>query len=148
MITGPEIRAARNGAGLTQEQLAVAVGVTLRTVGNWERGSTVPRDKEGALRVALGDHLDGAASNSPRLRAASDEELLSEVQRRFAAYKEGRSGHGDSPAQKTDGESVGPGLKIVTSPNATDSSERDESLPEAALETDDSLDEEPGGSDQ
>ncbi|MDQ0735141.1 transcriptional regulator with XRE-family HTH domain [Arthrobacter agilis] len=84
MITGEQIRAARERAALTQGQLGERVGVSLRTIGNWERGESVPRNKEGVLRSALGDFLPNRDSQAPPLDSASDAELLAEVARRFA----------------------------------------------------------------
>lgn len=42
MSVGPRIREHREKAGLTQAQLAEAVFATRQTVGNWERGVTLP----------------------------------------------------------------------------------------------------------
>lgn len=36
---------------MSQEELAGQVGVSLRTVGNWERCKTLPRDKEPLIRT-------------------------------------------------------------------------------------------------
>lgn len=36
------IRACRNNTGMKQKEFAAAVGVTLNTVSNWERGKTEP----------------------------------------------------------------------------------------------------------
>lgn len=84
MIDGTEMRAARERASLTQGELAKRVGVSLRTVGNWERGESVPRSKEQAIRGALGEHLqDSRPEQGTSLRAASDAELLAEIARRF-----------------------------------------------------------------
>lgn len=88
MIIGAEIRRARELAHLTQQELGARVGVSLRTVGNWERGETVPLNRAAALEEVLGNHLrSGMApseqSTGPRLRAATDAELLAEVARRF-----------------------------------------------------------------
>lgn len=47
------IRRAREDKGLTQEQLAEAVGVSQRTIGNWERGASVPRNRLGRLENIL-----------------------------------------------------------------------------------------------
>lgn len=79
-MDGTEIRQARARAGLTQQQLAAKVGVTLRTIGNWERGESVPRNKEHLLREILLEHLGHA---SPALTSASDAQLLAEIARRF-----------------------------------------------------------------
>ena len=81
MISGGEIRSARERAHLTQQQLGALVGVTFRTVGNWERGETIPRNREAAIRSALVDYFDDAAPVT--LRVAADAELLAEIARRF-----------------------------------------------------------------
>jgi transcriptional regulator with XRE-family HTH domain len=64
------IRTARGEHGLTQQQLADGVGVTLRTIGRWETGASVPRSSaiaklSAALHVApaaLVDHASGPAA--------------------------------------------------------------------------------------
>jgi DNA-binding transcriptional regulator YiaG len=76
-VNGVEIREARERMGMTQEQLAQQIGVHLRTVGNWERGQTVPKNRMARLRRVLGE--DGG---NP-LAEATDAELLAEVARRF-----------------------------------------------------------------
>lgn len=53
---------------MTQGELGQAVGVSLRTVGNWERGESVPLNRVGALEDVLGVSLRPAAS-APRSRA-------------------------------------------------------------------------------
>lgn len=90
-ITGDEIRAARERAGLTQEQLAQRLRVSMRTVGNWERGATVPLNRLAALREFLRPERE---EDEPGLRSASDAELLAEIARRFARGKEG---HDETP---------------------------------------------------
>lgn len=82
MTTGRDIRTARERAGMTQQELARRVGVSLRTVGNWERGETVPLNRAGTLETVLAEWLRGDSS-SPRLDGASDAELLAEIARRF-----------------------------------------------------------------
>lgn len=86
MTTGDQIRTARERAGFTQQQLGTMLGVSMRTVGNWERGASVPRNKLGAIQHLL----DGqAGTDAPALRDASDAELLAEIARRFARQTEG-----------------------------------------------------------
>lgn len=85
MMTGPEIKAARERAKLTQAQLASRIGVGLRTVGNWERGETVPKNRMAALEALL-------LPNDDPLRGASDAELLAEVARRFAQHGRAAAG--------------------------------------------------------
>jgi DNA-binding transcriptional regulator YiaG len=48
-----EIRAARQAAGLTQEQLADLAGVSVFTVRSWEQGTRVPANSF-ALRIVRG----------------------------------------------------------------------------------------------
>ena len=44
---------------MTQQQLADELGVSLRTVGSWERGETIPRNRLAALAETL--NLEGAS---------------------------------------------------------------------------------------
>lgn len=84
MDLGTRIRRAREAAGLKQEDLAQRLGVTTRTVGNWERGR-VPRNAIGALQQLLHVQLDNPEpSDRPRLDQASDTELLTELASRLA----------------------------------------------------------------
>jgi transcriptional regulator with XRE-family HTH domain len=53
-ITGEQIRAARERLRMTQQELAEELGVSLRTVSNWERGESVPRNRAGAIVDVLG----------------------------------------------------------------------------------------------
>lgn len=87
MISGDHIRAAREAAGLTQQQLANALGVTLRTVGNWERGESVPRNREAKIRSILANHLPGFSQDSISLERATDMELLAELAKRLTRPK-------------------------------------------------------------
>lgn len=56
---GLAIRRARERQRMTQQQLADAAGVSLRTVSNWELGHHVPRNRTGALEEILGISLGG-----------------------------------------------------------------------------------------
>lgn len=87
-MDGRQIRQAREARGLTQEQLAQAIGVGMRTVGNWERGETVPKNRLGMLLSFFG--LDQAADSDDPLRSASEITLLTELLRR-AAERERRA---------------------------------------------------------
>jgi len=49
-ILPPDIKGIRNGFGLTQEQFAALLGISVRTLRNWEQGRRVP---EGPARVLL-----------------------------------------------------------------------------------------------
>lgn len=98
MITGAQLREARESRRWTQEQLAEAVGVTLRSIGNWERGS-VPANREARIRDVLGDHL--TPGGNPLTRA-SDLALISELARRLEARAQSGGSHGVAdPEQKS-----------------------------------------------
>jgi len=60
-ITAEQIKSARERRRMTQQELADEVGVSLRTVGSWERGESVPRNRMGAVAEALGleDEVQG-----------------------------------------------------------------------------------------
>lgn len=53
-ITGDQIRTARERRRMTQQELADELGVSLRTVSNWERGESIPRNRAGAIEEFLG----------------------------------------------------------------------------------------------
>lgn len=124
--TGQQIRDARERAGLTQEQLAQRVGVTLRTVGNWERGASVPRNRLARIREVLPD-LDRSDDRGVDLRSASDVEVLAEIARRFARTGEDEehvrsapiTRAGESPAHSAtefEGESASRSPVVAASP--------------------------------
>ena len=79
-MDGDEIRRLREARGLTQEQLAKAIGVGARSVGNWERGVTIPKNSLGRIRDFFG--LD---NGDDPLRGASELALLQELLRRAIA---------------------------------------------------------------
>lgn len=87
-MNGADIRRLREARGLTQEALAQEIGVGQRTIGNWERGETVPKNRLGMLERFFG--LDADASADP-IRDASDVALLAELLRR-AGDRERRTG--------------------------------------------------------
>ena len=96
MDNGERIREARQRAGLTQEELGAQVGVSMRTIGNWERGTTVPLNRLARLREVLdGYWKDQSGSQESALTQATDVELLAEIARRFARTRERRDS--DSP---------------------------------------------------
>ena len=86
-IAGREIRELRERRGLTQHQLADALGTSARTVGNWERGESVPRNRMGMLREFFGLDVDAAADP---LRSASEVALLGELMRRAVGRQVGQ----------------------------------------------------------
>ncbi len=85
-MNGSEIRQARERARLTQGELGEKVGVSGRTVGNWERGASIPRNRAARLVEVL--NLDEQAEPANPLQVVSDATLLAEIARRF---EEGRT---------------------------------------------------------
>jgi len=81
---GKRIKAARERRKWNQEELAAAVGVSARTVGNWERGATVPKNRLGALADILGPIIDPA--NDPMV--SSRRGPSPEIELLFAHYGE------------------------------------------------------------
>lgn len=84
MISGSELRDARVRADLTQEQLAQRLGMTHRSIGDWERSKGVPRNREAKVRDVLGHHLTGHPDPGDPLGSVSDVALLAELARRLA----------------------------------------------------------------
>ncbi len=56
---GMRIRRARERRHLTQPELAEAVGVSVRALGDWERDRHEPKSRLGALEEVLGVNLTG-----------------------------------------------------------------------------------------
>ena len=77
---GSRIRERREKAGLTQAQLAEAVFATRQTVGNWERGATLPDIQSlqllaSVFRVTVDELLGTSAAELAR-EAANDRRML------------------------------------------------------------------------
>lgn len=77
--TGPEIRRRRESRGLTQQQLADAIGGSRRSVIAWERGEAAPQGRFfGQLDRILGGPTD-PAGDGPLLREATFAETVSHL---------------------------------------------------------------------
>jgi len=72
-ITGEQIKEQRERRHLTQQELADELGVSLRTVGSWERGESVPRSRMGAIREVL--HMETPDDNRAELSRLIKEEM-------------------------------------------------------------------------
>lgn len=88
---GTRIKQARNELGLSQQAFAERVGVSLRTVGTWERNEgripdTKIRRVEDVLQVPL--RVGSDKVESPRLNEATDAEIWDELVRRRAHLEE------------------------------------------------------------
>lgn len=92
---GERIRQARRAKGMTQEQMAQAIGSKLRAVQRWESGQGAPswlfmqrlEEQFGVLvpRAEKVDDLDAMESFVRSRFDGADEELLAELGRRLAA---------------------------------------------------------------
>ena len=75
---GRKIKRARERLRLKQAQLGDAIGVSQKTIDNWEHDRRYPKSSIGALESVLGISLDGgepAQVISPALRRQIHEEL-------------------------------------------------------------------------
>lgn len=84
---------------MTQEQLAARLSVSVRTVSNWERSSTVPRNRIGALRDVLGPLHDKSEPEQPLLSEATPAEFCAELARRLGDPEPERDGEADGDGQ-------------------------------------------------
>lgn len=86
-----KIRRARERKRWSQQQLADAVGKSVRAVNDWENGRSSPKNAIGALEHVLGVRFNGeeAPIVSPRLRKVIHEELSGEEAARVLGILEG-----------------------------------------------------------
>src|SRR5690606_193153 len=103
-ISGDQIRAARERRGWTQEQLARRLKGSMRTVGHWERGATVPLNRRGAIWDLL---ISPNTDTEPGLHSCSDAELLAEIARRFDRGSQARATRAESRQRLTEGDGRG-----------------------------------------
>lgn len=104
-MNGNEIRQARERAGLTQGELGEQVGVSGRTVGNWERDFSIPRNKLAKVEQVLNvrEHL----GKESKLQDISDASLLAEIARRFDEGRTRKAGESnDSSMNQAEGNSA------------------------------------------
>ena len=84
VITSDTLRIERGRLGMSQRQLADAVGVTMRTVTARENGENpVPLTRNARLHEVLGTTPSVAAPDYP-LAEASDLDLIGELMRRLS----------------------------------------------------------------
>jgi transcriptional regulator with XRE-family HTH domain len=68
---GQRLQQLRQAKGLSQTQLALAAGVPVGSLRNWERGRRVPLlDAAARIAVALGISLDTLAGIEPEMRGS------------------------------------------------------------------------------
>ena len=110
---GGRLRIARRSAGLTQKQLAEALGVEPITVSRWERGVTTPslprlRRIAEVTETTVSDLVrapDAASAHAVELAALREElaetrELVDRVARALERLAPPRSGVGSLPASR------------------------------------------------
>jgi transcriptional regulator with XRE-family HTH domain len=86
---GDRIRSAREAAGKSREELADQVGVSVKTIGNWETDRVTPKSKLGVLERVLGVQLRGTSGRQGvDLDDASDAQVLSNIAGRLAERDE------------------------------------------------------------
>ena len=73
---GTRIKRARERKRWTQQRLADTVGVSQKTIDNWENGRTSPRSSIGALEEVLGVSLDDAPPPSDMEPQDNHERLI------------------------------------------------------------------------
>ena len=111
MSIAANIQAMRQAAGLTQEQLAEAVGVSRQTVVKWESGETSPDlEHAAALANTLGCTVDALVnfdSEGTGLGAPPRGKYL------FGSVKVGERGQIVIPKEAREIFGIGPGDKLV-----------------------------------
>ena len=111
MSIAANIQATRQAAGLTQEQLAEAVGVSRQTVVKWESGETSPDlEHAAALANTLGCTVDALVnfdSEGTGLGAPPRGKYL------FGSVKVGERGQIVIPKEAREIFGIGPGDKLV-----------------------------------
>lgn len=75
---GTKIKRARERLRWTQKKLADEVGVSQKTIDNWENGRTSPKSSIGALEQVLGIALDGEPQPDPDMPTPAEMERLLE----------------------------------------------------------------------
>ena len=93
-MNGNEIRQARERAGLTQGELGERVGVSGRTVGNWERDFSIPRNKLAKVEQVL--NVREYLGKEGKLQDVSDASLLAEIARRFDEGRTRKAGESNA----------------------------------------------------
>jgi transcriptional regulator with XRE-family HTH domain len=75
---GTRIKRARERKRWTQRHLAELIGVSQKTIDNWENGRTEPKSSIGALEEVLGVSLDGTPDPGPEISGELLRAIMSE----------------------------------------------------------------------
>jgi transcriptional regulator with XRE-family HTH domain len=87
MVTGDDVKHARGRLHLTQTQLAGMLGVSRRTVAEWETSGDLSATIVGRLSGVFADAGPATTPDAPPLAAVSDLELVTEMGRRLASLR-------------------------------------------------------------
>lgn len=85
-VTGADVKRERGRAGLTQTGLAKTVGVSRRTIAEWEASDSLSPEIQGKLSKVFGGEFAAAPDEhpGPSLTGCSDGELAAEFVKRLA----------------------------------------------------------------
>jgi transcriptional regulator with XRE-family HTH domain len=83
VITGTDLKRAREALGLTQAEFGKLVQEEGKTVGNWERADRIPVRKREKVRTAL---VEAGMIEEAESEALSDVELIAALTARLAWY--------------------------------------------------------------
>lgn len=86
MVTGSDVKRARGRLHLTQMQLADLLGVSRRTVAEWEASGGLSQTIVGRLSVVFADSEPATTGVAP-LESVSDLELVAEMARRLSSLR-------------------------------------------------------------
>ena len=91
MTAGEDVKRARGRLRLTQQELGDQVGVSRRTIAEWESMNPLPATAEGRLSAVLTISHNGQTVETI-LAGVSDMELIAELARRVAYLRAHQNG--------------------------------------------------------
>lgn len=85
-MIGEQIKTARKAKGVSQEELAVRLGVVRQTVSKWENGKCMPdytviKSLCGELQVTVSELMDAEETEEKSVRVYDDDQILDLLRR-------------------------------------------------------------------
>lgn len=85
-MIGEQIKTARKAKGVSQEELAVRLGVVRQTVSKWENGKCMPdytviKSLRGELKVTVSELMDAEETEEKSVRVYDDDQILDLLRR-------------------------------------------------------------------
>lgn len=85
-MIGEQIKTARKAKGISQEELAVRLGVVRQTVSKWENGKCMPdytviKSLCGELQVTVSELMDAEETEEKSVRVYDDDQILDLLRR-------------------------------------------------------------------